>query len=32
MVSDQPMALKGLAAMPLPEGVKPGRYFLSRAI
>jgi hypothetical protein len=32
MVSDQPMALDGLMAIPLPEGVKPGRYFLSRAV
>jgi hypothetical protein len=31
MVSDQPMAAAGLEAIPLPERVKPGRYFFSRA-
>ncbi len=30
VISDQDMRLEGCAALPLPEGVKPGRYFISR--
>lgn len=29
--SDQPLALEGFETLPLPGGVKPGRYFLYRA-
>ncbi|HVO01140.1 MAG TPA: class I SAM-dependent methyltransferase [Candidatus Cybelea sp.] len=32
VISDQPMIAPGLAAIDLPEGVKPGRYFMSRAV
>jgi len=31
VISDQPMTASGLTAMPLPPGVKPGRYFIARA-
>jgi hypothetical protein len=31
VVSDQPLALGGLTAIPPPKDVKPGRYFLCRA-
>ncbi len=31
MVSDQDMAYPGTAAIDLPEGVRPGRYFIYRA-
>jgi hypothetical protein len=30
LVSDQEMPNAGLAAMPLPPGIKPGRYFLAQ--
>jgi hypothetical protein len=30
IMADQPMTLTGVAALPLPEGVKPGRYFIYR--
>ncbi len=30
IVADQPMTLEGAAALALPEGVKPGRYFIYR--
>lgn len=30
VISDQPLALVGAEALDLPEGVKPGRYFLYR--
>jgi hypothetical protein len=30
-ISDQPMVLAGLTALPPPQDVKPGRYFLSQA-
>lgn len=29
LVSDQPMPAPGLGAIPLPDGVKPGRYFMA---
>ena len=32
VISDQPMIAPGLATVPLPEGVKPGRYFMSKAV
>jgi S-adenosyl-L-methionine methyltransferase len=32
VISDQQMTAAGLQAMPLPEVVKPGRYFINRAI
>ena len=32
VISDQPMLTSGLAPAPLPEGVKPGRYFMSKAV
>ncbi|HVY99213.1 MAG TPA: class I SAM-dependent methyltransferase [Dongiaceae bacterium] len=32
VISDQPLTSPGLAAMPLPPGVKPGRYFINRAV
>jgi hypothetical protein len=32
VISDQQMTTPGLAAMPLPQGVKPGRYFINRAV
>jgi hypothetical protein len=32
VISDQQMTAPGLAPMPLPEGVKPGRYFINRAV
>ena len=31
LASDQPMPAPGLAPLPLPEGVDPGRYYLYRA-
>ena len=31
VISDQDMSLAGAEALPLPEGVGPGRYFMSRA-
>ena len=31
VISDQDMSLAGAEALPLPEGVSPGRYFMSRA-
>lgn len=31
LISDQPMIAAGLTPMHLPAGVKPGRYFISRA-
>ena len=30
VISDQDVNLEGAVALPLPEGVKPGRYFMSR--
>jgi hypothetical protein len=30
VVSDQPMAIAATESLPLPEGVKPGRYFIYR--
>lgn len=30
LISDQPAADPGLEALPLPEAIKPGRYFLCR--
>lgn len=30
IMADQPMTLNDVAALPLPEGVKPGRYFIYR--
>ena len=32
VISDQQMTAPGLVAMPLPQGVKPGRYFINRAV
>jgi hypothetical protein len=32
VISDQPMIAAGLAPVALPAGVKPGRYFVSRAV
>jgi hypothetical protein len=32
VISDQQMTTPSLAAMPLPQGVKPGRYFINRAV
>ena len=32
VISDQQMTAPGLAPAPLPEGVKPGRYFINRAV
>jgi hypothetical protein len=32
VISDQPMLAAGLAPAHLPEGVKPGRYFMSKAV
>jgi hypothetical protein len=32
VVSDQELNVPGLSAMPLPQGVKPGRYFINRAV
>ncbi len=32
VISDQQLTAPGLAAMPLPPGVKAGRYFISRAV
>jgi len=32
VISDQPMIAPGLATVPLPEGVKPGRYFMTKAV
>ncbi len=31
VISDQDMSLAGAVALPLPEGVSPGRYFIYRA-
>ena len=31
VISDQDVRLEGAVALPLPEGVEPGRYFMSRA-
>ena len=31
VISDQPMIASGLKPCPLPPGVKPGRYFISKA-
>ena len=31
VISDQDVSLEGAVALPLPEGVRPGRYFMSRA-
>ncbi len=31
VISDQEMSLAGAVALPLPEGVGPGRYFMCRA-
>jgi hypothetical protein len=31
VISDQPLSAPRLQPLPLPEGVKPGRYFLYRA-
>jgi hypothetical protein len=31
VISDQDVSLAGAVALPLPEGVRPGRYFMSRA-
>ncbi len=30
VISDQPMNDSALEPLPLPEGIKPGRYFLQR--
>ena len=30
VISDQPIADSALQPLPLPEGIKPGRYFLQR--
>jgi hypothetical protein len=32
VISDQQMTAPGLAPAPLPEDVKPGRYFINRAV
>lgn len=32
LVSDQPMSARGLASLPLPAGVKPGRYFMAHRV
>lgn len=32
VISDQPMIAAGFAPAHLPEGVKPGRYFMSKAV
>src|SRR5581483_11000831 len=32
VISDQQLTSPGLTAMPLPQGVKPGRYFINRAV
>ncbi len=31
VISDQDVTLAGAVALPLPEGVRPGRYFMCRA-
>ena len=31
VISDQDMSLEGAVALPLPEGVEPGRYFMCRS-
>jgi hypothetical protein len=31
VISDQEMSLEGAEALPLPEGVEPGRYFMCRS-
>jgi len=30
VISDQALTTPGLAPLPLPEGVKPGRYFMNK--
>jgi hypothetical protein len=32
LISDQPVADAALEALPLPSGIKPGRYFLQRML
>jgi hypothetical protein len=32
VISDQPLVAPGLAPIALPEGVKPGRYFMNKAV
>jgi hypothetical protein len=32
VISDQDLSLTGAVALPLPEGVRPGRYFIYRAL
>ena len=32
VISDQALTTPGLQALPLPEGVKPGRYFMNKAV
>lgn len=31
VISDQPLSVQGFTALPLPDGVREGRYFLYRA-
>lgn len=31
VISDQPLSVEGFTALPLPDGVREGRYFLYRA-
>jgi S-adenosyl-L-methionine methyltransferase len=32
VISDQEITMPGLSPVPLPQGVKPGRYFINRAV
>jgi hypothetical protein len=32
VISDQALTSPGLAPIALPEGVKPGRYFMNKAV
>jgi len=32
VISDQALIAPGLAPVALPEGVKPGRYFMNKAV
>ncbi len=32
VISDQALSTAGLSPLPLPDGVKPGRYFMNKAV